>query len=194
MATKYFNGGNISNCASDIFMQGISEIDHPYPTIFTGKSCGRDFMIDGTDYFYWGRRKSHNRQSTTKVDLIYNGYMSSIALESIYAFIQEAYETGKIRNSYLGLMGNDKSNNVAQQLPFNPKWVEIVNRRQNSAHRNVWHSVMNDTGLRIVVSAVDYEFRKYIEDCIGNLTPQYIKQYPGIQRVIYQGTEYWEVN
>lgn len=193
MLTKII--GNEVNCASDIFMLGISEIGYNHFTdTFTGESCGKYFVLEGTKYFKWGSRKSHCRQSTIKVDLPYNGTMSSIALESLYAFLHEAYSTSKIRNTYRGLMGNDMSNNIAQGIDFNPDWIEIVTRGQNTGHGQIWHNIFKATGLRVVFSAINYDFRKYVEECQGDLTPEYIKEYPGIHKVLFGGLEYWEVN
>lgn len=195
MSAKFFVGNKDAQCAADIFMQGISKIDRPNnSTTFVGESCGKEFVLDSINSFQWGNRKSHYRQLTAKVDLPYNGGMSSIALESLYAFLDEAYKTGKIRNTYRGLMGNDMSNNIAQGLDFNPDWVEIVTRGQNTGHGNLWHSIFKATGLRVVFSAINYDFRKYIEECQGDLTTEYVKEYTGIYKVLFRGLEYWEVS
>lgn len=190
MAVKFISNGNIL-CAADSFMQHITELDKE-GTTFTGVSKGKRFKLDGVKSFQIGNRWHHNRCSTLKVDFYFNGTPSSIALESLYAFLDEAYRTGYLRDTYKGLVGNCMGNEIAQEMPFNPCWDEIVTRGENSGHGGTWTTIFKNTGLRVVFSARDMAFRGYVERLI-DITPEAIKSYPGIQRVVYAGTEYWEV-
>lgn len=192
MAIYFNNNNNNVMCAADSFMHNVSELDFDASSLtFTGVSKGEKFTLVGVDSFKMGRKTHHTRLGVNKVDFYYNGRPSSIALESVFVFLLEAYASNSIRRTYKGLVGNCMGNEVAQGLKFNPNWVELVTKTENDSHREIWTKCFK-VDVRVVFSARDLVFRGYIER-IPVLTDADIKAYPGIHRVVYEGTEYWEV-
>lgn len=185
---------NKNGCAVDTFMQGISELTKVRDT-FAGVSNDKNFILKGVTYFQYGKKKSRFNSKHTVVNLdCPNGGQSTIALESLWAFLDELYQNGIARDSYIGLVGNCKANEVAQNLECNLNWIEIATKSQNSAHGQIWRQIFNKTGLRIVLSSRDMIFRGYIEACAGDITPDYVMDYPNIVPVTYAGTKYWVVS
>lgn len=187
----YLFAGFRCQCAVDVFMHQMTQLNKIGDN-FVGVSNGKEFNLNGVSSFRWGKRKSHHRQPTVKVDLPYKGSLSSVSLESLWAFLDEAYTMGSVRSTYIDLVGNCKGNQVAQGLPLDSCDIEIVTKSQNSAHGQWWHKCLR-AGVRTQFSAIDYKFRAYLEACQGGLTPGYIQAYSGIHPVIKHGITYWEV-
>lgn len=183
--------GYNSQCAVDVLLHNVTELNKIGNT-FVGVSNNKPFVLDGTNYFRLGRANSHYRLGVPKADLIYNGIKSSIALESLYAFLDEAYKLEKVRETYKGLVGNCMGNQVAQHLPVNYDWIEITEASRNITHGFYWHRC-HKAGVNIVFSAYNKKFKEYIDNCRGKLDADYIKKYSSIRKIIFNGLEYWEV-
>ena len=190
------------DCALTKFMRGITRIYH-HNDVICGICRGVPFYCEGTTEFKWGSTSAKKHKSNHKVALLptpvnkNTGKMtnSRVSIETLYYFLIELWLNGETKDSYLGICANCMGNEAAMGKEINPKWLEQTTHRQNLAVSKYWHWCKN-AGVNVVLSATNYRFREYLEECPGKITKKYIRDYPGVwsEPEIWNKEEYWVVN